>query len=117
MEKDAFTGKVIGCMIEVHKALGPGLQKARLRVYLSMVPRCIIDRLGGIYIRDQGEDICLNYCLWERHPAAISHSEIINTMPIKIGSKNLRRGRRSKIGQYYLITTKTYKRATILDTG
>jgi hypothetical protein len=25
MEKDPFTGKVIGCDIEVHRVLGPGL--------------------------------------------------------------------------------------------
>ena len=25
MEKDPFTGKVIGCAIEVHRVLGPGL--------------------------------------------------------------------------------------------
>lgn len=37
-------------------------------------------------------------------------------MPTSIGSKNLRKGRRSKIGQYYLITTNTHKRLKILNT-
>ena len=35
MEKDPLTGKVIGCAIEVHRALGPGLLESAYRQCLA----------------------------------------------------------------------------------
>ena len=35
MEKDAFTGSIIGCAIEVHRALGPGLLESSYQQCLA----------------------------------------------------------------------------------
>ena len=35
MQKDAFTGKVIGCAIEVHRRLGPGLLESTYQQCLA----------------------------------------------------------------------------------
>lgn len=35
MEKDPFTGRVIGCAIEVHRALGPGLLESTYQQCLA----------------------------------------------------------------------------------
>lgn len=48
MKKDALTGKVIGCAIEVHRTLGPGLLE-------SSYEKCLAQELGlqGIPFRLQ----------------------------------------------------------------
>ncbi len=46
MEKDPLTGKVIGCAIEVHRALGPGLLESAYQQCLA--PEL---RLNGISFR------------------------------------------------------------------
>ena len=35
MKRDPFTGKVIGCAIEVHRILGPGLLESTYKQYLA----------------------------------------------------------------------------------
>jgi len=35
IERDPFTGKVIGCAIEVHRVLGPGLLESTYQQYLA----------------------------------------------------------------------------------
>ena len=48
MEKDALTGRVIGCAIEVHRLLGPGLLE-------STYQQCLVHelRLNGIGFRSE----------------------------------------------------------------
>lgn len=35
MDRDSFTGEIIGCMIEVHRALGPGLLESTYQQCLA----------------------------------------------------------------------------------
>ena len=48
MEQDELTGKVIGCAIEVHKALGPGLLE-------SVYVKCLAEELTNHNIKYETE--------------------------------------------------------------
>ena len=55
MEFDEISNKVIGCALEVHKALGPGLLE-------SAYERCLSFELSAADLRhERQKELCINY--------------------------------------------------------